>query len=169
MSYIIFLLPIAVVLIYRFTLYEFIKYKFSDKASRRRWNAIVISLILIWFLSSIHWDEMRFNSHTKNNNVVETSSQKVSVSNGNINLNDGYAVKNYLSSKSFRYATDNMSIKFYPEGYYELSHNYQVAMTGKWTVGNEGALRLESDEGNLNMTLSSEGTITDNGSSRVFQ
>jgi hypothetical protein len=92
-----------------------------------------------------------------------------------INVDDVNSVYNYLTSRTFKNIDGNMTIKFYPEGYYELSHDYEVALAGKWEIGEivyqtGFMLHLGSTRGDhLNLILSSDGKITDTDSHRVFQ
>lgn len=96
----------------------------------------------------------------------------ISSNNSVVDVNDINAVTNFLTSKKFR--NENMSIKFYSEGYYELKKDYDIVLTGSWIIGrriydSSIMLYLNSQSGDLTFMLSSDGKIMDKSSLRIFK
>lgn len=151
-----------------------------DKSLKRQWLSLIPYLLIPAFVGLVAYgDDIYYHfthhhlsfptptSHSNNSATYNSDNSTVTVNSTGVNINDVSAVNNYLTSKTFKYS--NLSIKFYPEGYFQLSHDYEVSLTGKWTVTDGGNLFLTTEVGNSRMTLSSDGTIIDNKTSQVFQ
>lgn len=140
-------------------------YKFDFKALI---GVLIVSAILFVCVAYFMTKKTETESQVTNQYVNPEKTSNI------VDVDNATSIKTYLTSKTFRYSQDNMTIKFYPEGYYELKKNYEVALTGKWTIGERKysdsvMLYLENSGSELTMMLSTDGKIMDKASLRVFQ
>lgn len=119
--------------------------------------------------------DYRSSDETINMDSPNINSSEVTViADSELDIRDIQIVTNYLVSKSFDHSNDNMSIRFYPEGFFELRKDYEIALSGKWEIGeriydSSRMIYLNSDMGKLNMMLSADGKLMDKGTLRIFE
>jgi len=146
------------------------------KKPKANYKGLIILCIIFLFLGGciyiIEKSDDSANTSSTVNSSANTNTSPSPANNVVVNVDDINAVNSFLTSKTF--VSDDVSVRFSPGGYYEVSKNYQVAFSGKWTIGERKydssiMIDLESEAGNTEMMLSTDGKIMDKGTLKVFQ